>query len=165
MDDHWPTVHHSLAVNCSPTVCQVVMRCAQELPVDLFELLSEHLGVCGRECQRIRAKEQRRYRRTDIDRGIESTYQCVCHVLSRKFFNRVFGDCDPENVSLLDSPNLSLCHCFMSPPNTHTLTLPYLQTGSVNRLHMLGVFASYYDSVSPDTQRELSNPRQCECAT
>jgi len=45
----------------------VVMRCAQELPVDLFELLSEHLGVCGRECQRIRAKEQRRYRGMDID--------------------------------------------------------------------------------------------------
>ena len=149
----------------------MVMRCAQELPVDLFELLSEHLGVCGRECQRIRVKEQRRYRRTDIDRDIESTYQHVCHVLSRKFFNRVFGDCDPENVSLLDSPHLSLCQCPPPPPppnthtHTHTLTLLYLQTGSVNRLHMLSLFASYYDSVSPDTQRELSNPRQCECAT
>jgi len=78
------------------------MRCAQELPVDLFELLSKHLGVCGREYQRIRAKEQRRYRCMDRDRDIESTYQHVCHVLSRKFFTRVFGDCDPENVSLLE---------------------------------------------------------------
>jgi len=104
------------------------MRCAQELPVDLFELLSKHLGVCGREYQRIRAKEQRRYRRMDRDRDIESTYQHVCHVLSRKFFTRVFGDCDPENVSLLDSPHLSLlCHCFMSPPpqHTHTHTLSH----------------------------------------
>ena len=38
-----------------------------ELSAHLFESLSRHLGMCGRECQRIRAEEQRKYRQTDID--------------------------------------------------------------------------------------------------